>query len=59
MLGDKKHELSTTEKAGCRYVQVDGVTYIEQNKKKDTIYAQMANEVTAFMWIVSLELELM
>jgi hypothetical protein len=26
-------------------VQIDGVTYIEQNKMKETIYAQMANQV--------------
>jgi hypothetical protein len=32
-------------------VQIDGVTYIEQNKKKDTIYAQMANQVcTSFQF---------
>ncbi len=39
------YELSTTEKVGCRFVQVDNVTYIEQNKKKNTIYAEMANQV--------------
>lgn len=35
-------------------MQIDGVTYIEQNKKKDTIYAQMANQVcSSFQFLIS------
>jgi len=38
--------------AGCRYVRVDDVVFIEQNKEKDTKYARMAMEGKLITWIV-------
>lgn len=38
-LGDKMHVISVGE-AGCRYVRIDGVVFIEQNKEKDNKYAR-------------------
>lgn len=38
-------------KAGCRFVRIDNVTYIEQNKDKKTKYAKMALEGKKITWI--------
>nr|CAG4707831.1 unnamed protein product [Naegleria fowleri] len=37
--------------SSCRYVRVDGVVYIEQNKEKKTKYAKMALEGKKITWI--------
>jgi len=37
--------------AGCRFVRIDGLVFIEQNKEKDTKYARMALEGKLITWI--------
>ncbi|EFC46105.1 predicted protein [Naegleria gruberi] len=37
--------------SSCRYIRVDGVVYIEQNKEKKTKYAKMALEGKKLTWI--------
>jgi len=37
--------------AGCRFVRVDGLLFIEQNKEKDDRYARMAIEGKFITWI--------
>jgi hypothetical protein len=37
--------------SGCRFVRVDGVTFIEQNKEKDSRYARMAWEGRKITWL--------
>jgi len=37
--------------AGCRYVRVDSLVFIEQNKEKDDRYARMAIEGKFITWI--------
>ncbi|EFC38673.1 predicted protein [Naegleria gruberi] len=37
--------------SSCRFVRVDGVVYIEQNKEKKTKYAKMALEGKKLTWI--------
>ncbi|KAG2385537.1 hypothetical protein C9374_003352 [Naegleria lovaniensis] len=37
--------------SSCRYIRVDGVVYIEQNKEKKTKYAKMALEGKKITWI--------
>ena len=37
--------------SSCRFVRVDGVVYIEQNKEKKSKYAKMATEGKKITWI--------
>jgi len=45
-----ENEISVGE-AGCRFVRVSGIVFIEQNKEKDTKYARMALEGKNITWI--------
>jgi len=49
-LKGKDWDVSVGE-AGCRFVRVDGLVFIEQNKEKDTKYARMALEGKLITWI--------
>lgn len=40
-------------KAGCRFVRIDKVTFIEQNKEKKTKYAKMALDGKMVTWVVT------
>lgn len=39
-------------KAGCRFVNVEGITYIEQSKEKKTKYAKLAQSGKKITWVV-------
>lgn len=39
-------------KAGCRFVRILQVTYIEQNREKESKYAHMAKQGKKITWIV-------
>jgi hypothetical protein len=41
-------------RAGCRFVRIEGVTFIEQNKNKASKYARMATEGKKITWVVKL-----
>lgn len=45
-----QYEISVNDLA-CRFVRVDNVVYIEQNKQKTTKYAQMAKDGHKVTWI--------
>ncbi len=38
--------------AGCKFVRVHGITFVEQNKKKSSQYARMALKGKKITWIV-------
>jgi len=50
VVGGESNDISVGN-AGCRYVRVGGLTFIEQNKEKDTKYARMAIEGKSLTWI--------
>jgi hypothetical protein len=37
--------------AGCRYVRINDITFIQQNKEKDSKYARMSLDGHAITWI--------
>lgn len=45
-------ELTGVGHAGCRFADVEGLTFIQQNTEKDTKYAKMATEGHVITWIV-------
>jgi len=47
------HQIRSKD-TGCRFVQVGEVTFIEQNKKKNSKYGRMALEGHALTWIVKM-----
>jgi hypothetical protein len=49
-INGNSHEISVGT-AGCRFVRIDEVTYIEQNKENKTKYAKMALEGKKLTWI--------
>lgn len=49
-IGGASHTISIGN-SGCRFVRVDGVTFIEQNKEKDSRYARMAWEGRKITWL--------
>jgi hypothetical protein len=50
-IGDVEYDISVGT-AACRFVRINDITYIEQNKEKKTKYARMALEGKKITWIV-------
>jgi hypothetical protein len=49
-IGGVEHNISVGSNA-CRFVRINEITYIEQNKEKKTKYAKMALEGKSITWI--------
>jgi hypothetical protein len=42
----------TVGRAGCRFVRIEGLTFVEQNKNKTSHYARMATQGKKITWVV-------
>ncbi len=49
-LGGESHKIAVGN-SGCKFVRVNGVTFIEQNKEKDSRYARLAWEGRKITWM--------
>lgn len=50
-IANKNHAV-TVGRAGCRFVRIEGITFVEQNKNKASQYARMAVRGKKITWIV-------
>jgi hypothetical protein len=47
-----KRHVVTVGQAGCRFVRIEGITFVEQNKNKTSQYARMATQGKKITWVV-------